>query len=109
MPRRFTVEWAEPALLDAEANVDYLVAEGSSRAAVPLVDKIAAKTARLEKLAGRGRIVPELRREGIHNYRELIMKPYRMVYRINGKLVVIVAFVDGRRDLGELLVARAMR
>jgi plasmid stabilization system protein ParE len=109
MARTYTVEWAEPALLDAEDIVDYLVTEGGPRAAEALVEKIQAKTAHLEKLADRGRTVPELRREGIHNYRELILKPYRMVYRISGKAVVIVAFVDGRRDLGELLVARAMR
>ena len=109
MAARYTVEWAEPALLDAEAIVDYLVAEGSERAAAGLIDKIEAATRKLSKLPDRGRVVPELRREGIQSYREVILKPYRLVYRVSGDLVVVVAFVDGRRDLGELLIARAMR
>ena len=73
------------------------------------MEKIEAKTRDLERVPERGRVVPELRREGIQHYRELILKPYRMVYRVSGNVVVIVAFVDGRRDLGEFLVARAMR
>jgi toxin ParE1/3/4 len=109
MPARYTVEWAEPVLLDVEAIIDYLVAEGSERAAERLVEKIAAATGKLSKLPDRGRVVPELRREGIQSYREVILKPYRLVYRVSGGLVVVVAFLDGRRDLGELLIARAMR
>lgn len=109
MSAKYSVEWSEPALLDAEEIVDFLVVRDSDRAAERLVARIEAATKRLTRLPGRGRIVPELRREGIQAYRELILKPYRLVYRMSGRAVVIVAFLDARRDLGELLVSRAMR
>ncbi len=70
MPKRYVVEWAEPALLDAETIVDCVVVAGSERAAARLVDNIEKMTTRLEQLPERGRIVPELRREGIGSDRE---------------------------------------
>ena len=109
MTARFAVEWAEPALTDAEEIVDYLLSEDGERAAVDLVTRIEAATARLGHLPRRGRVVPELSAEGIHTYRELVIPPHRLVYRVAQRRVIVVAFVDGRRDLGELLVARALR
>ncbi len=109
MATKYSVHWAEPALLDAQDIVDYLVVQGSELAAEKLVTKLEGITDRLEHFPERGRIVPELRREGISSYYELVLNPYRLIYRIYAREVAIVAFLDGRRDLGELLVARAMR
>jgi plasmid stabilization system protein ParE len=75
-----------------------------------------AVDARLERaisslaiLAGRGRLVPELRHEGDPEYREIISGVYRIVYRIVENEVWIVAIVDGHRQLDELLLERARR
>ena len=55
------------------------------------------------------RIVPELHAEGIDAYRELLVGPYRIMFGLRGTDVVMLAAVDGRRDLGELLIERALR
>jgi len=52
--------------------------------------------------------VPELKDVGITDYRELISAPYRIFYRITGRVVSILGVLDGRRDLEEILIHRAI-
>ena len=59
--------------------------------------------------ATRGRIVPELRSRGISTYREIMTTPYRILYRIVGQQVRVVAVFDHRRNADELLRERSMR
>ena len=42
-------------------------------------------------------------------WRELVVRPYRIVYRIREDIVMGGAVVDGRRDLEELLLERLTR
>jgi plasmid stabilization system protein ParE len=63
----------------------------------------------LERMPDRGRRVPELVDRGHTSYRELIAAPYRIVYRPTDREVWVIAIVDGRRDLEELLAERAQR
>ena len=57
----------------------------------------------------RGRIVPELRAQGVQFYRELLSPPYRIMYRVKDRLVLVVAVLDGRRNLDDLLLDRFLR
>ena len=68
-----------------------------------------ARAARLESEPRRGRIVPELARFGIRTWRELIVRPYRIVYRIDGDTVAVLAVFDGRRELEDVLLERLVR
>jgi plasmid stabilization system protein ParE len=54
-------------------------------------------------------VVPELAHFGIRNWRELIVKPYRIIYRIDEDTVNVLAMLDGRRDLQDLLLERLIR
>ena len=57
----------------------------------------------------RGRVVPELRWNGITTYRELVVPPWRVIYRIHETRVLVVSVVDSRRQLEDLLLARFLR
>ena len=46
---------------------------------------------------------------GIWEVREVYYGPYRMFYRIAGRVVQISAVADGRRDLQAFLVNRVLR
>ena len=50
----------------------------------------------------------DLKDFGVMEYRELIAVPYRIFYRITGQVVSILGVLDGRRDLEEMLVNRAL-
>jgi len=63
----------------------------------------------LAQMPDRGRMVPELRDRGYPDYRELVVRPYRIVYYAVGREVWLVAILDGRRQVEELLVERANR
>ena len=57
----------------------------------------------------RGRIPPELERIGIREFRELILKPYRIIYSMAKNQVLVYCVLDGRRDLQDLLEERLLR
>jgi toxin ParE1/3/4 len=41
--------------------------------------------------------------------RELVVSPYRLVYRVGSDAMVVLAVFDGRRDLEDVLVDRLRR
>ncbi|MGC4122227.1 MAG: type II toxin-antitoxin system RelE/ParE family toxin [Myxococcales bacterium] len=106
MARR-TVEWAEPAVEDLQRIYDYLWGLNPG-AADRILTRLETAASRLETLAERGRLVPELADSGNTGYRELIDEPYRIIYRIQGNRVFVVAALDGRRDLESLLLERLL-
>jgi addiction module RelE/StbE family toxin len=106
--RRFRVVWAEAAARDLEELVAF-VAQDSTTSAERLLAKLRAKAASLESVPTRGRIVPELSRFGMRSWREIVVRPYRIVYRIAGDTVTVLALLDGRRDLEDLLLERLLR
>jgi toxin ParE1/3/4 len=99
------VLWMESAIRDLEQIVDF-IAEEAPLAAQRLFDEVVEKSRTLDSVPTRGRIVPELARFEITTYREIILRPYRLMYRIDGKRVSVVGFFDGRRNLEEVLLAR---
>lgn len=109
MTERFRVVWTAAALDDLLALVDYVADRDGIHAAEALQDRIGDAALGLETMPRRCRVVPELSAEGIDAYRELLVKPYRVMFGFRGSEVAVLAAVDGRRDLGELLVERALR
>ena len=54
-------------------------------------------------------LVPELALFGFSVWRESIVNPYRVIYRVEGDRVYVLAVFDGRRDLEDLLLGRLLR
>jgi len=106
--RSFRVQWAEAAARDLEELIGYVAAD-SPLNAERILDKLKKRVRTLEATPARGRVVPELAHFGIRNWRELIVKPYRIIYRIDEDTVNILAVLDGRRDLQDLLLERLIR
>ena len=50
----------------------------------------------------------ELLALGIREYRQSFFKPYRIIYRVIGKRVIIYVIADGRRDMQSLLSRRLL-
>jgi plasmid stabilization system protein ParE len=106
--RRFRVQWAEVAVRDLEELVTFIAVD-SAHAAERVLAHIEKRAATLESSPVRGRVVPELARFGMRTWRELIVRPYRLVYRIEGDTVTVLAVFDGRRDLEDVLLDRLLR
>ena len=109
MSDRFTVQWTQTAVDDLLSIIDYVAARDGVEAAEHLYGQITHGVAGLETMPFRCRVVPELEAEGVDGYRELLVGPHRLMFAVRGREVVLLAVLDGRRDLGELLIARALR
>ena len=100
------VSWTRTALGDLEALIDYIAGEDPG-AAERILDRIEHRARGLGSQSTR--IVPELREVGVLHYRELIERPWRIVYRVEGGRVLVLAVLDARRDLQTLLLERLVR
>jgi len=106
--RSFRVQWAEAAVRDLEELVSYITADSPINAE-RILDKLKVRAGTLESAPSRGRVVPELAHFGLRSWRELIVKPYRIIYRIDESTVNVLAVLDGRRELEDLLLERLIR
>jgi plasmid stabilization system protein ParE len=98
------VIWTEVAWRDLEEAADY-IAEDSPHYAAALVREVREAARSLAYLAERGRVVPEFEHPKI---RELIVRSYRLIYRVAEEAVHIIGFIHGARDL-ETLWRRKVR
>lgn len=102
------VAWTRTALGDLESLVECIATE-DPETATQVLDRIERRAAALAAQSARGRVVPELREVGVLHYRELVERPWRIVYRVEGERVMVLAVLDSRRDLQTLLLERLVR
>lgn len=106
--KSFTVRWTDAAENDLDSIITY-VADDDLRRAQRLLDRIEDRAETLQRFPLRGRVVPELRWHGVTSYRQLVEKPWRIIYRVDGSRVWVHAVVDGRRSLEDILLERFLR
>jgi toxin ParE1/3/4 len=68
-----------------------------------LYQKIKSKVMELKVFPSRGKIVPELEKQGIIKYRQILEGNYRIIYVIKNNSVQILVIIDSRRNLEEIL------
>ncbi len=108
MANTFQVAWTRTAVRDLEELLDDVAADRGADQARRTYEHLRRAIASLTTMPRRCRQVPELRDLGLAEYREVVDRPYRLVFRIVDRQVVILAVLDSRRDLEELLVQRAL-
>ena len=92
--------WTEPALLDLDEIAEYIALDNFS-AAQRLVEKVFERVELLESFPESGRRPPELKRMP---YREIIVGPCRIFYRIEEDRVYILYVMHGERQLRKYLL-----
>lgn len=108
MNRKYTVIWAEVAEADLLGIVEYIAADNLINART-VFGKIKEMAISLDSLPERGRVVPELSGEGVNLYRELIINPWRLIYRVSEKKVFVLAVLDSRQNVEDLLLKRLVK
>jgi toxin ParE1/3/4 len=93
---------------DLESLHDYIAHHGSPAAANRVLDRILKVTSDLATFPERGSHPRELLVLGIHDYRQVFFKPYRLIYRIIRTEVAVYLIADGRRDMQTLLSQRLL-
>jgi len=105
---RFEVVLTADAEQDLEEIHRYIAGHDCPENADRVLDRLVAVAENLATHPERGSVPKELRSLGIHEYRQVFFKPYRVVYRVVGERVVIYVVADSRRDMQTLLSGRLL-
>jgi toxin ParE1/3/4 len=89
------VVWTDPAIDDLLRIMDY-IARDSPRYALQVGERIYEAAGKLDLGPRAGWIVPEF---NLDHFREVLMRPYRIIYELRGDACYIVAVIHGSRDL----------
>ena len=100
----YRIFWTQTARRDLRRIVACIFADSLQAERVYLLIK--EKVDNLEQRPLRGRIVPELEYFGILTYRELIVHQWQIIYRTEENKVWILAVVDSRRNMEDILLNR---
>lgn len=103
-----TVEWTSKAYLDLDEIVTYISNESIENALLTL-KKIQSKAENLYHFPEKGRVVSELKFHNILKYRESIVSLWRIIYKIEANKVYVLAVIDGRRNVEDILLERILR
>ncbi|MBK5243883.1 MAG: type II toxin-antitoxin system RelE/ParE family toxin [Eubacteriaceae bacterium] len=102
---QYKILWSNQAKEDLFEIIEYIAFDDKSLA-LKILDKIEEKVAQLELLPMRGRIVSELKAYNFLTYREILLSPWRIIYKIEADKVYIISVLDGRRNIEDLLMKK---
>lgn len=105
---RFEVLFTRGAEQDLGVLYDYIAEFDCPENAARLLDQLMAAVESLEAFLERGGHPKELLALGMREYRQVVFTPYRVIYRILGRQIVISLIADGRRDFQTLLEQRML-
>lgn len=105
---RYAVLLTAGAERDLEAIYDYIAETDSEASADHVLQRLLDLSERLAVFPERGTYPEELLALGIREYRQVMSKPYRVIYRVVGEQVFITLIADGRRDMQALLARRLL-
>jgi toxin ParE1/3/4 len=107
-PAKFQVLLTAGAERDLEALHDFVVRNDGVLQADRLLNGLMEIVDSLSGFPERGSHPRELITLGIKEYRQVLFKPYRVIYRVDGLRVLVYLIVDGRRDMQSLLARRLL-
>ncbi len=106
--KKYNILWTKQAALDLEEIYEYIYLD-KPNTAQKILNKIKTSCTTLKSNPEKNRIIPEIREIGLLDYRELIVAPYRILYKLTKNEIYIFAVVDGRRDMESFLFNRIIR
>ena len=77
--------------------------------AIQKYEKIKEAAKPLVLFPNQGRVIPELLKHNITKFKELIISPWRLMYKIENNVVYVMAVIDGRRNIEDILLQRLLR
>lgn len=104
----FTVFLTQEARNDLEVIGDHVADHHSGEEAFATVEKIEARIASLAEFPFRGSVPRELEEMGGRDHRQLLVAPYRLVYRVRDNAVFVLLIADRRRNMRALLRYRLL-
>jgi len=105
MRKKYKIIWTAIAEKDLINIIEYIAVD-SKHNALKIFNKIKKKASRLYYFPERGRIVPEIKNFGVHQYRELIIPPWRIIYKTSEDRVYVLSVIDSHQNVEDVLLNR---
>ena len=105
MNPKHKIIWTNVAENDLKNIIEYISVD-SPQNALKILKKIKQKATNLYTLPERGRIVPELQDQGVLQYWELFIPPWRLIYRIAERKIFVLSVIDSRQNVEDILLKR---
>ena len=105
MDPEYKIIWTHVAEKDLINIIEYISVD-SPQNALKILKKIKQKASNLYSLPERGRVVPELKGQGIFQYRELVIPPWRIIYRTSEREIFVLSIIDSRQNVEDVLLNR---
>lgn len=99
----------DDATRDLEEIYDYIDGHDVPGRADCVLNQVEKALQSLSEHPRRGNYPKELLDLGIREYRELLFRPYRIIYRVIENNVYVLVIADGRRDMQSLLQRRLLQ
>ena len=106
--KKCDVIWTDTAKKDLNEIIEY-IAQDSIETAIQKYEKIKESAEPLVLFPNQGRVIPELLKHNITKFKELIISPWRLMYKIENNVVYVMAVIDGRRNIEDILLQRLLR
>ncbi len=106
--RTYTVIWTNNTQYDLELIIEYIKIE-SLLTAKEIFFAIKNECDQLYYMPTRKRVVPELQQIGLTQYRELLFKRWRIIFKIKESDILVLAVLDSSRNLEDILFQRLMK
>jgi toxin ParE1/3/4 len=104
----YTVLLLEAAIKDIEAIYRYIRKSGNKKAARDMIINIREACNSLSENPERGHIPDELSQIGQFEYRQIIVRKYRIIYQIAKPNIFVFGIIHGNRNIGEVLRQRML-
>ncbi|TKI70270.1 type II toxin-antitoxin system RelE/ParE family toxin [Sulfurimonas crateris] len=108
MSETYKLKWTSNAKDDL-LNIVAYIKQDSPSIANDIYQKIRKKAHSSNFFPLKGRVVPELQKEGITFYREVVATPWRIIYKVGNDTVYIMAILDSRQNVEELLLQKLLK
>jgi toxin ParE1/3/4 len=105
MKRKYEVLWPNVAEKDLIGIIEYIALDNSAND-LKVFRKIKKKASNLYFFPERGRLIPELHDQGVSQYGELGIPPWRIIYRISEKALYVLSVFDSRQNIEDILLER---
>ena len=106
---KYSVFLTDSAAADIVEIWKYIALDDAISIADKIINGLEDAIQKINILPDKGHFPPELERVGIFDCREIHYKPYRIIYSFTGKNIYVIAVIDGRRYLQDILYQRQFR
>jgi len=104
----YTVLLLEEAVKDVEAIYRYIRKSGNKKAAKDMITTIREACDSLSQNPERGHIPDELSQIGQFEYRQIVVKKFRIIYQLAKPNIFVFGIIHGNRNIGEVLRQRML-